>query len=275
MSREELLSVVVTGAGSGIGAATALMLLRKGFQVAMVDMDEPTLQAKANTIAQEIGHLPITAVADVADPESIQEAIDSVASQLGSVNGVVANAGINGVLAPFDSIQPDEWARTIDVNLHGTFFTLRSAVPHLRKAGRGSIVVVSSINGTRCFNLPGATAYIASKAGQAAFAKALAVELAVERIRVNVVCPGSVSTNISVSGTLTRDIESIWTVRSIQHQGTAKLRSAETLSLPAHADRIAEAILFLLGPNAAHITGSTLVVDGAESLMGGDLCLAY
>ena len=103
---------------------------------------------------------------------------------------VFANAGINGVWAPIDELQPEEWDRTINTNLRGTYLTLHYAVPHLKRAGGGSIVITASINGTRTFTSAGATAYSSTKAAQVAMAQMLALELGQHRIRVNVICPG-------------------------------------------------------------------------------------
>lgn len=109
----------------------------------------------------------------------------------GRLDVVFANAGINGVQAPIGDLTPEEWDRTINVNLRGTFLTIRYTVPHLKKAGGGAIIVTSSINGTRYFANSGATAYAVSKAGQLAMVQMLAVELGPSNIRINAICPGA------------------------------------------------------------------------------------
>ena len=111
---------------------------------------------------------------------------------------VFANAGINGTWAPIDKVTPDEWDQVMDTNLKGTYLTIHYAVPHLRKQG-GSIVITSSVNGTRMFSNIGASAYATTKAGQVALAKMLALELGQDKIRVNVICPGAITTNIEES----------------------------------------------------------------------------
>src|SRR5690606_36926085 len=109
---------------------------------------------------------------------------------------VVANAGINGVWAPIEDLRPAEWDKTIAVNLKGTYLTIHHAVPALQKAGGGAIVVVSSIDGTRTFTSPGASAYSATKAAQLAMVKQLALELGKRKIRINAVCPGAIESDI-------------------------------------------------------------------------------
>lgn len=107
-----------------------------------------------------------------------------------------------GVWAPIDDLKPFEWDNTIEVNLRGTYLTLHFCVPHLKAAGAGAIVIVSSINGTRTFTTPGATAYAATKAAQLAIAQQLALELGKYHIRVNAVCPGAIKTSIGDNSTL-------------------------------------------------------------------------
>ncbi len=125
-------------------------------------------------------------------------AVEQLTNTFDGLDIVVANAGINGVWAPIDDLKPEEWDKTIAVNLRGTYLTLHLTVPHLKRHG-GSIIVVSSINGTRTFTTPGATAYTATKAGQVAMVQQLALELGRHGIRVNAVCPGEIETNISAN----------------------------------------------------------------------------
>src|SRR5208337_2415129 len=128
--------------------------------------------------------------------------------RFGQLNIVFANAGINGTWAPIDDLRPEEWDKTMRVNLRGTYLTIHYTVPHLKKAGGGSIFVTSSINGTRYFANSGATAYSVSKAGQFAMVQMLAVELGPSNIRVNVICPGSIQTEIH-ENTQERNLEKV------------------------------------------------------------------
>src|SRR5690606_4082766 len=108
---------------------------------------------------------------------------------------VFANAGINGVWAPIEELSAEDWRKTIDINLSGTFFTVKYAVPHLKRNG-GAIVVTSSVNGTRMYSNTGATAYACTKGGQVIMTKMLALELAKHQIRINAICPGAIETKI-------------------------------------------------------------------------------
>ncbi|MBV9880755.1 MAG: SDR family oxidoreductase [Gemmatirosa sp.] len=253
---------LVTGAGSGIGAATARRLARAGARVALVSRSADDLESVAADIRGRGGEARV-APADVADAAAIRRAIDDTAAAWGRLDVVVANAGVNGVWAPIDELEPDEFASTLRTNLLGTFLTIKYAVPHLRRAGGGSVVVTASINGTRVFSNTGATAYSASKAGQVAITKMLALELAKHHIRVNVVCPGGIVTEIEES-TEKRDLD--------QAKEPAEYPAGEiplTDGRKGAAEDVAEVMHFLASDAARHVTGTELFVDGAQSLLIG------
>jgi NAD(P)-dependent dehydrogenase (short-subunit alcohol dehydrogenase family) len=172
---------------------------------------------------------------------------------------VFANAGINGVFAPIDDLTPEEWDRTINVNLRGTFLTIRYTVPHLKKAGGGSIVVTSSINGTRYFANSGGTAYAVSKAGQLAMVQMLAVELGPANIRINAICPGAIDTEI-------QDNSEKRNVDKIKIKGKFE-RDIPLSNKPGSAEEVAQLALFLACDASSHITGTPVWIDGAQSLL--------
>ena len=189
--------------------------------------------------------------------------MDRLIRHYGRLDIVVANAGINGVWAPIDELEPEEWDRTIAINLRGTFLTLRFCVPHLKRAGSGAIVITSSINGTRVFSNPGATAYSCTKAAQLAMAKTAALELARHRIRVNAVCPGWIATEIADS-TEKRHLDAAKSP-AVSLQGKVPLSGDR----PGASEDVAELILFLVSERAKHITGTPVWIDGAQSLLVG------
>jgi NAD(P)-dependent dehydrogenase (short-subunit alcohol dehydrogenase family) len=249
---------LVTGAGSGIGKAAALLFAREGAVVGVLSRTEAEIRRTADEI-ERAGGKAIPLVADVADDGQMRQAVADLVRAYGRLDIVFANAGINGVWAPIDELQPAEWDRTIAINLRGTYLTLHHAVPHLKKEG-GSIVVTASINGTRTFTSAGATAYSATKAGQVAMVQMLAVELAKHRIRVNAVCPGKIDTAI------TDNTEK----RHTQEAGVADFnedRIPLTGDIPGTSDEVAELVLFLASDRARHITGTPVWIDGAQSLV--------
>jgi NAD(P)-dependent dehydrogenase (short-subunit alcohol dehydrogenase family) len=252
---------LVTGAGSGIGRATALLFAREGAKVAALGRTADEIDAVVAEIHGE-GGVAMSIVADVAHASQMREAADAVDAQWGRLDVVFANAGINGVWAPIEELEPGDWDETINTNLRGTFLTIKYAVPVMKRTG-GSVVVTSSVNGTRTFSNTGATAYSASKAGQVALAKMLALELAKDRIRVNVVCPGKIETEIE-ENTVERDLEEAGEP-VIFPEGKIPLTGGR----PGIPEQVAALVLFLASDAAFLITGTEVWIDGGESLLQG------
>jgi NAD(P)-dependent dehydrogenase (short-subunit alcohol dehydrogenase family) len=252
---------LITGAGSGIGKATALLFARQGATVAILDQTQDELEQTAQQIEKEGGKaLKITA--DISFVPDMEKALETIAKQLGRLDIVFANAGVNGVWTPLEELKPEEWDRTININLRGTFLTVKYSIPLLKKQG-GAIVINASVNGTRIFSNTGATAYSCTKAAQLALTKMAALELAKHRIRVNVVCPGAIDTNIDES-TEKRDLEKEKEPVEFP-QGKIPLTDGK----PGKSEQVAELVLFLSSDRASHITGTPVWIDGAESLIMG------
>jgi NAD(P)-dependent dehydrogenase (short-subunit alcohol dehydrogenase family) len=253
---------LVTGAGSGIGKAAALRLAREGAAIGVLSHTEDEVRACVQEIERAGGGaLPL--VADVGDPGQMRNAIEQVAETYGGLDIIFANAGINGVWAPIDELQPDEWARTIQTNLTGTYLTLHFGVPHLKKRGGGSVVIPSSINGTRVFSNAGSSAYSCTKAAQVTLAQMQAVELAKHNIRVNVICPGKIETGIQAK-TEKRNIEEA--AEDVEYaDGKIPLTDGEGGS----AEEVAELLLFLVSERGRFISGTPIWIDGAQSVLVG------
>ncbi len=252
---------LITGAGSGIGKAAALLLAKEGAKIAALGRTEDELKATVSQI-QDTGGEAIPVSADISQPDEMQQAVQQVANQWGRLDIVFANAGINGVWAPLEELEPDEWDKTINVNLKGTFLTVKYAVPYLKKQG-GSVIVTSSVNGTRIFSNTGATAYSCTKAAQVAFTKMVALELAEHRIRVNVICPGAIETKID-ENTEQRDLDKVR--EPVEYpEGRIPLTDGK----PGSSEQVAQLVLFLASDASSHITGTELWIDGGESLLMG------
>jgi NAD(P)-dependent dehydrogenase (short-subunit alcohol dehydrogenase family) len=252
---------LVTGAGSGIGAAAAERLARAGARVAALGRTEDELQKVVDGIKGAGGDARVV-LADVADAGQVRRAIEDTVAAWGRLDVVFANAGINGVWAPLEELDPEEWDRTLAINLRGTFLTVKYAVPHLKRRG-GAVVITSSVNGTRIFSNTGASAYATSKAGQVAFCKMAALELAKHRVRVNVICPGAIETEIE-ENTEKRDVE-----REKEPVEFPAGKIPLTDGKPGTAAQVAELVLFLASDASSHITGTELWIDGGESLLVG------
>jgi|SRR5689334_10588552 NAD(P)-dependent dehydrogenase (short-subunit alcohol dehydrogenase family) len=255
--------VLVTGAASGIGLAVAARCLAEGAAVAALDRDGPALgRAVAELTADgrdrvtaglaADGRDRVTAVrADVADPEQVRAAVATTGERLGRLTAVVNVAGIGGYTGDIGQTSPADWARTLTVNLSGTFHVCRAALPLLRASGGGRIVTVSSQYGL--VGGAGSPAYCAAKAGVIGLTRAMAVDHAAEGILVNCVCPGPIDTPMLRA--------------SAGHAELAAREAARTagrvlLGGPGRPGDVAGMIAFLLGPDAGFLTGAVLTCDG-------------
>ncbi|MCA0458173.1 MAG: SDR family oxidoreductase [Chloroflexi bacterium] len=252
---------LITGGGSGLGEAAARVLAREGAKVAITGRTLDELKEVAEDIKEQGGEA-IAVKADISKPESIQKAIEKVVDQWGRLDIVFANAGINGVWAPIEDLKVEEWQETININLNGTFYTLKYATPHLKKNG-GSVIVTASVNGTRIFSNTGATAYSSTKAAQVAMTKMLALELAKHRIRVNVICPGAIESEID-ENTEKRNVE-----REKEPVEFPEGPIPLTDGKPGEAEDVGELVLFLASDASKHISGTEVWIDGAQSLLQG------
>jgi NAD(P)-dependent dehydrogenase (short-subunit alcohol dehydrogenase family) len=261
MGRLEGKVALVTGGSSGIGEATARLFVKEGARVGALARTEEELK-RAVAQMTENGGEAIPLQADISKPALMEEAAEKLVDTYGRLDIVFANAGINGVWAPIHELSAEEWQHTIDINLNGTFYTIKACVPYMKDRG-GSIIVTASVNGTRMFINSGATAYATSKAGQMAMAKMLALELAEYKIRVNVICPGAIATGIS-ENTDKQELEGVgWPYE--YPAGRVPLTGGG----PGTPEQVAELALFLAGDASDLITGTPIWIDGAQSLLQG------
>lgn len=224
--------IFVTGAASGIGAATVQLFREEGAEVVGVDIVE----------ADEVDHC------DVTDPNSVNAATDAAIARLGGLDVLANVAGVNW-FAKVDDITLDLWNRHLAVNLTGPMLVTQAALPHLR-ASTGNIVTVGSISGLQ--GQPYNSSYCASKAGLILFMKSLAVELAADGIRVNVVCPGGVNTAMSTNA--------LSNIKGEIDYGHFPKMMGVLPGMMAPV-KIAEALAHLASDAASTTTGSLLVVD--------------
>jgi NAD(P)-dependent dehydrogenase (short-subunit alcohol dehydrogenase family) len=252
----------ITGGSEGIGRGIAELSAQCGAKVAITDRDREPLEKAAREI-QALGGEALPVPADVSQHSEVEQALQQIIGKWGRLDFLCANAGINGTWAPIDELSWEDWSTTLAVNLTGTYSTIHCSVPYMRAVGGGSIIIMSSVNGTRMFSNVGASAYATSKAGQLALGQMLALELAPSRIRVNVICPGAIVSHIHEK-TQRENVEKI-DVHVEYPDGKIPLTGGEMGS----AKQVAQLAVFLASDAATHITGTPIWIDGAQSLLQG------
>ena len=243
---------IVTGGASGIGAACAATLAREGAKVVITDLDDAGSRSVVDRIAGAGGEA-ICLHQDVSLEESWPGVIEATAQRFGRLDVMVANAGI-GILCKAIEMSLADWRRQTAVNLDGIFLSVKYAVPAMRRAGGGSIIITSSVAGLR--GSAGLAGYCATKGGVRLFAKAVAMECASEGdgIRINTVHPGVIETPI-------------WTKIAVSAGRNVPIDPNEAargvpLGRVGQAQDIANGVLFLASDASSYMTGAELVIDG-------------
>lgn len=245
---------IVTGAGSGIGKATALRLGREGASLVLIDIAEGGLIETENQMAD--GAAAMRRVVDVSNEAEVAAVVAETMETFGRIDVLCNVAGIAGISAAHPLVTEnsrDEWEKVLAVNLLGSMLTIKHVAPHMQACKKGSIVNTASVAGIR--SGAGGNAYSASKAGVINLTMTAACDLGVDNIRVNAVCPGLVETG------MTRKVFDYARANEKAH----KLGSRCELRRYGDPAEIAAAILFLASDDASYITGQALAVDGGNT----------
>ena len=235
--------IVITGGATGIGRATALRCVAEGARVVVVDVNDVDGRSCEEQI-RDSGGQGWFVRADVTDASQVASAIDTAAARMGGVNGLVSAAGVlRESLVPIDEVPLDEWDLTVSVNLRGAFLASRCAVPAMRSAGGGVIVLIASTAGVKGGSSD--VAYGSSKGGVNGLGMTLERHLAADGIRVNVVCPGNISTPLKL-GAIEQQVERV---------GEAADREGQIADLGT-PDGVGRLLAFLLSDDADYVRGT-------------------
>lgn len=242
-------TAIVTGGGTGVGAAIARRLAADGHSVVLMGRREAPLREVAESLP---GALAVTG--DVGDPDDCGRVVAAAVDAFGGLEALVNNAGIGNA-----DESPEQWEEVLRTNLSGAFFMAQAALPHLIER-RGAIVNISSTSGFLAG--PGWTAYCASKAGLIMLGRSLANDYGPQGVRTNTVCPGWVRTPMGDD-----DMEVLARERGLDRDGAYALLHKDTpIKRPAEPEEIAAVVSFLLGPDASYVNGVALPVDGGATI---------
>jgi NAD(P)-dependent dehydrogenase (short-subunit alcohol dehydrogenase family) len=238
---------LVTGGSTGIGKATALAFAETGAKVAVVDIVEDEGKKTRDAI-KEKGGQAIFIKTDVSKPDQVKNMVDEVVDTFGGLHCAFNNAGIEGEQATTADCTVENWDRVIAINLSGVWYCMKYEIPHMLKAGGGSIVNMASVAGRVGFaNIP---AYTASKHGVNGLTKTAALEYATQNIRVNAVCPGIIDTAM------------IDRFTGGGEEGKEQMEAMEPIGRMGRPEEVADAVIWLCSDKASFVTGHPLAVDG-------------
>lgn len=241
---------VITGAGSGMGKAAAILFAAEGAAVAAVDLDAATAGQTASEIVAA-GGKALAIGADVSNSTEVQRMFDQAVGRFGRLDIVYNNAGTIEKKEMLHEIGDDEFDRVLDVNLRGVFLGIKYAVPHLIKSGGGAIINTASVAGLKAFT--GKAAYTASKAGVIAMTQVAGMQYGRHKIRVNCICPGIIYTGMS------RQVHREQFGKELDPGIKGRISALSRIGMPEDIARVA---LFLASDDAAFVTGAPFVVDG-------------
>ncbi|MBI1260739.1 MAG: glucose 1-dehydrogenase [Rhizobiales bacterium] len=243
---------VITGAGSGIGRASALLFASEGAKIVAVDLTEAAIDETAQMVRDAGGEITSVA-ADASDEPSVKALIDLCISKYGALDVLFANAGISGGLVPMEEQTVEYWEQVLRVNLIGPFLAIKHGSPAMVKQGHGSIICTASVAGLRAN--AGGTPYSASKAGVISLVQTSANSLYGTGVRVNAICPGLIETGMTkpiFDGARARNVES-------------KIGQLNPLARYGVPVEIANMALFLASDEASYVNGQAMAVDGGLS----------
>jgi NAD(P)-dependent dehydrogenase (short-subunit alcohol dehydrogenase family) len=243
---------LITGAGSGMGRTTAVLFASEGAKVAVADISQEGVDETVREITAKGGHA-IALRADVSKSEDVQRMVAATVEKLGAPTVVYNNAGIEGESAYLSKMPEEAFDRVIAINLRGVFLGMKYTIPHMIKAGGGSIINQASIAGL--IGIRGGAGYAAAKAGVIAMTRVAAVENGRYNIRVNCICPGAIETPMAVR------------IRQGAEPRPQAVKRISVLERMGRPEEIAQMALFLASDEGSFATGAPFVVDGGWTIL--------
>ena len=237
-------TAIITGAGSGIGKAVALLMAGEGANIVVSDISDENGKEAVEELKQK-GGKAIFVKADSSSPKDNEALVAAAVKEFGNLHIAVNNAGIGGPIGPTGEYPIEGWQKVIDINLSGVFYGMRYQIPAMLKAGGGSIVNISSILGQA--GTKGSSAYVAAKHGVVGLTKAAALDHAAQKIRINAVGPGYVNTPL---------------LTGMEDDARKALLGLHPIGRLGESEEIAELVLWLASDKASFVTGSYYAADG-------------
>src|SRR3954471_7055778 len=250
--------VMVTGAGTGLGLATAQRLAQEGARLTLVDRDGGALEAARDAVlAESAGTEGLLVTADVSAEDEVRSAVEQTVRDHGRIDGLYNNAGIEGKQDPVEDYDTGQLDKVIDVNLKGVLYGMKHTLPHLKAQGSGAIVNAASVGGIRA--VPNLIAYVASKHAVAGMTRQAAVEYGQYGVSINAVAPGAIMTDMIRGSLIQIGGEDGW------EQAGAEFVSTNPMRRFGQPDEVATLVTFLLSQEAPFINGATIPIDGGQS----------
>jgi NAD(P)-dependent dehydrogenase (short-subunit alcohol dehydrogenase family) len=239
---------VVTGAGSGIGRAIAVRFYAEGANLVVAD-----ISGEENTVARTLGERAMAVRADVTSSVAVREMLKSAVERFGGIDILCNNAGIDGDIRMLADVEDENYERIMAINLRGVFFGIKYAIPLLKRRGGGSIINIASTAGITA--TPGLGIYGASKAGVMQLSRSAAVEYAADKIRVNAICPAMIETPLVAN------------LIKAHPEAAARVLAVTPMGRVGQPREVADVALFLASDESSYVTGVSLPVDGAYTVL--------
>lgn len=255
-------TIIITGAGMGLGLATAKVVASRGANVVLVDYNAEALEkAKTEIIQASAQAKVLTVTADVSNEEAVKNYVDKTVAEFGTIDGFYNNAGIEGRQAPLTEYDIEVFKKVVDINLMGVYYGMRYVIPVMQKNGGGRIVNVASVGGIR--GVVNQTAYVATKHAVSGMTKNAAIEYGKDGIFTNAIAPGAILTPM--------------VAEAFKQVNPSDPKAAETEYAQRNPTRrlgqpeeVGKLVAFLLSDDCAYVNGQTIAIDGGESNLYGN-----